>query len=165
MRTRRAAPVELAEHGVPGRVAEIGAADVGEQDEPVDVEGVDAVRDLGDGRIDIREWERTQEPEATGMVDDRAAAGLVHLAGQIARRGLVGQVDAGGRDRQERAGDPEAVHERHVRFGRPLRDLRHAVRLGVARALQRLPVRLGQVVGVDVELAERGHRDPPISPS
>ena len=102
------APVELAEHRVPDRVAEVGPVDVGEQDEPVDVEVVDAVRDLGDRGVDVRKRERAEQPEAAGVVDDRASAGLVHLAGQVARGRLVGEVDARGRDRQERRGDARA---------------------------------------------------------
>ena len=125
-----AAPVELVEHRIPRRVAEVGAVDVGEQDEPVDVEVVDAVRDLGDRGVDVGKRERAEQTEATGMVDDRASAGLVHLAGQVARRGVVGEVDARGRDRQERGGDPEPVHERDVLVGRPLRDLPACRRAG-----------------------------------
>ena len=152
-----AAPVELGEHRVPDRVAEVGPADVGEQDEPVDVELVDAVRDLGDRGVDVGQRQRAQQTEATGVVDDGSPAGLVHLAGQVGRGRVVGEVDARRRDRQERGGDPQAVHQRHVLLGRPRRDLRHAVGLGVAGLLERLPVGLGQVVGVDVELADDGH--------
>ena len=113
------------------------------------------MRDLGDRGVDIRQRERAEQTEAAGVVDDRAPTGLVHLTGQVAGRGVVGEVDARGRDRQQRGGDPEPVHQRDVRFRRPFRDLRHAVGLGVAGALERLPVRLRQVVGVDVELAEQ----------
>ena len=155
----RAAPVELAEHRIPDRVAEVGPADVGEQDEPVDVEVVDAVRDLGDRGVDVRKRERAEQTEATRMVDDRAPAGLVHLAGEVARgRRSSARWTPGRRDRQERRGDPEPVHQRDVLLRRPRRDLRHAVGLAVAGALERLPVGLGQVVGVDVELAEHRHR-------
>ena len=111
------------------------------------------MRDLGDRGVDVRKWQRAEQTEATRVIDDRAPAGLVHLAGQVTRGRRVGEVDARCRDRQERRGDPQAVHHRHVLVRRPVRDLRHAVGLRVAGALECLPVRLGQVVRVDVELS------------
>ena len=43
------------------------------------------MRDLGDRRVDVGQRERGEQPEAAGVVDDRLTAGLVHLAGQVAR--------------------------------------------------------------------------------
>ena len=80
-----AAPVELAEHRVEGGVAQVGPADVGEQREAVDVELVAAVGDLGHGGVDVGQRERGEQAEPSGMVDDGAPAGLVHLAGEVAR--------------------------------------------------------------------------------
>ena len=68
-------------------VAQVGAADVGEQHEAVDVEVVAAVRDLGDGGVDVGQRERGEQAEPAGMVDDGAPAGLVHLAGEVPSRG------------------------------------------------------------------------------
>ena len=62
--------------------------------------------------VDVRERERAEQPEATRVVDDRASTGFVHLAGEVDRGRVVGEVDAGRRDRQQRRGDPEPVHER-----------------------------------------------------
>ena len=146
-----AAPVELAEDRRERSVAEVGAADVGEHREAVDVERVAAVRDLGDGRVDVGQRERGEEPEASGVVDDGAAAFLVHLAGERRRR----EVHAGRRDRQQRRRDPEPVHRSDVLVGRPLRDLREAVGLGVAVGQERRPVARRDVVGVDVDHGSR----------
>ena len=114
-----AAPVELAEDRLERGVAQVGPADVGEQREAVDVEVVAAVRDLGDGRVDVGQRERGEQAEPSGMVDDGASTGLVHLAGEVPSRWLVGEVHAGRRDRQQRRRDPEPVHHRDVLVGRP----------------------------------------------
>ena len=155
-----AAPVELPEHRFPLRVAEVGPVDVGEQDEPVDVEVVGAVRDLGHRGVDIRKWERAQQTEATGVVDDRAPAGLVDLAGQVTVRGRPSARWTPGVeiDRSD-AGDPQAVHQRHVRS---------ADQSGIcgmpsgcswpARSSAAGTTR--DVVGVDVELAGSHRRRP-----
>ena len=95
MNTPGAAPVELAEDRFERRVAQVRAADVGEQREAVDVELVAAVRDLGDGRVDVGQRERGEQAEPSGMVDDGSSAGLVHLAGEVPSRWLVGEVHAG----------------------------------------------------------------------
>ena len=129
-----AAPVELAKDRLERRVAHVGAADVGEQHEAVDVEVVAAVRDLGDRGVDVGQRERREQPEAAGMVDHRAPAGLVHLAGELDGGRAVAEVHTGRRDRQQRRGDAEPVHRRHVLVGRPLRDRGHPVGLVVARA-------------------------------
>jgi hypothetical protein len=112
------APVELAEHGIPRRVAEVDPLDVGEQDVSVDVEMVHAVCDLGHRGVDVRKRERAQQTEATRVVDDRASAGLVHRAGQLSGWCCgAGEVDAWRRDGKERGGDPQPVHQRHVLLG------------------------------------------------
>jgi hypothetical protein len=61
------------------------------------------------------------------MVHHGAPTDLVHLASEIPRGGLVTEVDAGRRDRQERRGDAQAVHRVHVFLDRPGRHLREAV--------------------------------------
>ena len=77
------AAVELAKTGAQRRVGQVGAADVREEHEAVGLELAAAVRDLGDGGIDVRQGQRCQQAESAGVVDDRPATGLVHLARQV----------------------------------------------------------------------------------
>ena len=65
------APVELVEDRLERRVAEVGAADVGEQDDAVDAELVVAVRDLVDAPRDVGQRQRGEQAEPAG-VGDRA---------------------------------------------------------------------------------------------
>ena len=72
------ATVQLGKHRPECGVAEIGAADVGQQGDAVDVEAVVAVGDLGDRPVHVGDRQRSELPEPARMVDDGAVALLVH---------------------------------------------------------------------------------------
>ena len=78
-----AATVELTKDRFERRITDVGATDVGQQHEPIDIEMFTAVHDLGDGRIDVRQRERGQQPEPSGVVDHGATTVLVHFACEV----------------------------------------------------------------------------------
>ena len=96
---------------------DVGAVDVGEQNEPVDVEVVATVSDLGDGGVHVRQRERGEQPEPAGVVDHRSTTLLVHLPCEVDGGGAVAEVHPGRRDRQQRRGDAQPVHHLHVLLG------------------------------------------------
>ena len=147
-----ASPVELFEDRFERLVAHVDATDVGEQNEPVDVQMVTAVGDLCDSGVHVRQRKGGKQPESSAVVDHGTATLLVDLACEVNRGRSVAEVDAGRRDRQQGRGDAESVHDLEVLDGRPLRNPGHAVRLVEARLLQSGPVAIRDVVGMDVDL-------------
>ena len=155
------APVELGEHRLPRRVAEVRAADVGEQHESVDVQLVVAVRDLGDRAVDVGQRERAEQPEASGMVDDRPAARPRSPRGP--GRG------AATRRRGERpATRPTGARSRSPAGPSP-RTCSAADHAGISgkpsgcawpACCSASPVEVGKVVRVDVDLAGGDHDGP-----
>ena len=134
-------------------VAQVRPTDVREQDEPVDVEVVAAVGDLGDGGVDVRQRKRGEQPEPTGMVDHGPPTVLVHLAGEV----------DGGRAR--RRGAPPATRSTAATWRCPADPSPPGARRPTtpgSRAFRRAgrgqfveqggPVAVRDVVGVDVDL-------------
>ena len=156
MRTRAPAPVELVEHRLPRRVAEVGAADVGEQHEPVDVEVVDGsarsrrsrASTSGSGSEPSRPkrpgWSTTARRPAsfTSRARSRAAA-------SSARWTPGDEIDRSDVAIPSRSITATCSSADHVR------DLAACRRVGRGRRAGALAGRSGQVVGVDVDLAGR----------
>ena len=86
MNTRASRRFNSSEDRLPRRITEVGAADVGEQREPVHVEVIAAVGDLGDGGIDVGQRQRGEQPEPPRMVHHGAPTDLVHLASEISEQ-------------------------------------------------------------------------------
>ena len=143
----------------PCRVTQVGALDVGEQNEPVHVELIAAVADLG---------HRPHRHREAG-------------ASQAGRNGRRLRPQPGGRPRSPRRpfrhpppssprwipgveidSSEVAIPMRSIRstwsIGRPSRDLGHPIGVRVTCLLKCRPVRLREVVSVHIELAGRSSR-------
>ena len=152
-----AAPVELVEDRLEGRIAQVGPADVREQGEAGHRQLVAAIGDLGDRRIDVGQRQRSEQAEPSGMIDDGPLARLVHFAGAILRRRRVAEVHPGRGNGEQRRRNAEPIHRGHVLFAGPGRDLGEAVGLGVPVVDQGGPVGLWEVVRVHVDGSTSAH--------
>ena len=99
-------------------VAHVDATDVGEQNEPIDVQMVAAVGDLCDGGVHVRQRKGGEQPESSAVIDHGATTLLVDLACEVNGGRSVAEVDPGRRDRQQRRGDAE-IGPLPPRAGRP----------------------------------------------
>jgi hypothetical protein len=77
-----------------GRVAQVGAADVGQEGDAVHAEVVVAVADLGDRTVHVRGRQRREQAEPAGMRFHSPMALFVDLASEITRRAVVTEVNA-----------------------------------------------------------------------
>jgi len=99
----RASPIQLREHRVECGVSEVCAVVVGDQDEPVRVEVVERMVDLGEGGVGLAQRQGRQQPEPGGLFGHDLGAVVVGCpclrCGQVAR------------NRQQLYSDSPRIHE------------------------------------------------------
>ena len=148
-----AAAIELGEHGLETRIAEMRPLVVGQQHDAVGLQGIERVGEFGQARLDIRQRQGGEQAEARGVGADRLGSRLVHRAGEGACRRAVAEMHAGRGDRQDRRRDVEPVHARERSVHVPGGPRRHAVGLDLAGRHRGLAVEIGDEVSVHVDPA------------
>lgn len=147
-----AAPVELGQDRVEGGLAEVAGGVVGRQDHAVEREVAQAVVDLRQGRVHVRQWQVRQGAEATGVLVDDLGRRLIETAGEFRCAAPPGEPVRGGRrDRQDLGVDPLTVHEVQRTGQAPLRYGDAAVEAAQPGLPGGLQIGGGQEVGVDVD--------------
>ena len=95
----RRTALQLLEHGIEARVAEVDSARVAEHHDAVEPEVVECVAELGQRAVNIRQGQAGKAAVPVGPVPDHLGGELVAPAGQGTGRGVVAGVHAGGADR------------------------------------------------------------------
>jgi hypothetical protein len=131
--------VQLVEERVPGWIAEVRPADVGQQRDAVEPEDVERVTQLGERGVDVGQRQHGQPGEALGRRRDELGGALVDQAGELVGQPLVAEEDAGRRQRHDRGVDVVALHELVGGLGGPRRE--------PDGAEHRAPLELGAIVG------------------
>jgi hypothetical protein len=74
----RPTAVELREEGIEAGVAQVDLLEVRQERDAVGLQGVQRMAELDERRVDVRQGQAGEEPEAAGVLAYGARAGLVH---------------------------------------------------------------------------------------
>ena len=139
-----AAPVELGEHRIPGRIAEVGPAHVRQQHHAVEREPVERVSDLLERAVDVGQRQQREAGEAVGRAAHHVGDPLVPDPRELSRTAGVAEERARRAGGDHRRVDLVALHHRLEALERRGQHRHAAERLDVGR---RQHVRVGVDAG------------------
>src|ERR1700676_3076349 len=96
------APLQLVEQRPESGIAEINAACVGKQHDPIELEYVETIFERSQCTIDVGQWQCRKPAETIRALLDELRRYFIHSAGEIAGSRIITHVHARCADRSDR---------------------------------------------------------------